>query len=151
MAARLRRWLTAAALAAGATASGPAAADPFVAEPPPAALARIYFYRQPTPLMLALTPEVIVNGKAVGDLSMGEVFFRDAKPGRYRVFLAGDPGHVLEFVLTEGEIAFVRATLRIGFGSTRISAERIAMPTAVAEIDRLDETVTDREPQTTQR
>lgn len=126
------------------------AATPFFVEPPPPALARIYFYRQAKPLMVALTPEVIVNGKSVGDLSMGEVFFRDARPGRYRVFLSGDPAHVLEFTLAEGEIAFVRATLRLGLGSTRISAERIGQATAVAEIDQMD-APTATEPQTTHR
>lgn len=116
-------------------------------EAPPPDLARIYFYRQAAPLLLALEPEVIVNGRSVGSLGMGEVFFRDAKPGRYEVFLEDDVGHVIELQLAPGEIGYVRATLRIGFGTTRISAERIAPTAAVGEILAMDDPVEAPEPQ----
>jgi hypothetical protein len=105
-----------------------------VIQPPPPELARIYFYRQAQPLMVALVPDVIVNGKAVGDLSLGEVFFRDAKPGRYRVFLSGDPEHVVELSLAAGETGFVRCSLRIGLGTTRLTAESVAADEATREI-----------------
>jgi hypothetical protein len=111
--------------------------DPAAIQAPPPELARIYFYRQAQPLMVALVPDVIVNGKAVGDLSLGEVFFRDAKPGRYRVFLSGDPEHVVEFSLAAGEIGFVRCTLKIGFGTTRLTAETVAAEEATREITNL--------------
>lgn len=130
-----------------------AAAEPMTAvEAPPPALARIYFYRQFTPLLIALSPEVIVNGKSVGDLSLGEVFFRDARPGRYRIFLAGDPEGVLELDLAAGEIGFVRATLRVGLTSTRIAPEEIAPAVAAAEIGQLlDDAKAGWEPQASQR
>jgi hypothetical protein len=114
--------------------SAQAATEPPLIEPPPPELARIYFYRQAQPLMVALSPDVIVNGKAVGDLSLGEVFYRDARPGRYRVFLSGDPDHVVELSLAAGQIGFVRCTLRIGLGSTRLSAESVADAEARHEI-----------------
>lgn len=117
--------------------SGPAAANALPIEPPPPELARIYFYRQAQPLMVALSPDVIVNGKAVGDLSLGEVFYRDAQPGRYRVFLSGDPDHVVELSLSAGEIGFVRCTLRVGLGTTRLSAESVADAEARLEIGNL--------------
>lgn len=116
-------------------------------EAPPPDLARIYFYRQAAPLLLALEPEVIVNGRSVGSLGMGEVFFRDAKPGRYEIFLEDDTGHVIELQLAPGEIGYVRATLRIGLGTTRISAERIAATAAVDEILAMDDPVEVPEPQ----
>lgn len=116
-------------------------------EAPPPDLARIYFYRQAAPLLLALEPEVIVNGRSVGSLGMGEVFFRDAKPGRYEVFLEDDTAHVIELQLAPGEIGYVRATLRIGFGTTRISAERVAASAAVGEILAMDDPVEAPEPQ----
>jgi hypothetical protein len=117
--------------------TGPAAAEPLPVEPPPPELARIYFYRQAQPLMVALSPDVIVNGKVVGDLSLGEVFFRDARPGRYRVFLSGDPDHVVELSLAAGQIGFVRCTLRIGLGTTRLSAESVDDDEARKEIGNL--------------
>lgn len=115
-----------------------AAAEPEpVIQPPPPELARIYFYRQAQPLMVALVPDVIVNGKAVGDLSLGEVFFRDAKPGRYRVFLSGDPDHVVELSLAAGQVGFVRCSLRIGLGTTRLQAESVDPAEATREITNL--------------
>jgi len=132
--------------------------SPVAAEPPagieaPAPdLARIYFYRQVTPLLIALSPEVIVNGKSVGAISLGEVFFRDAHPGRYRIFLSGDPERVLEIDLAAGEIAFVRATLRVGLTATRITPEEIAPAVAAGEIGQLGAAAaTAREPQSTNR
>lgn len=114
------------------------AADPPPAvEAPPPELARIYFYRQAQPLMVALAPDVVVNGKVVGDLSLGEVFFRDARPGRYRVFMSGDPEHVIELSLEPGEVGFVRCTLRIGLGTTRLSAESVPPAEAAREIGSL--------------
>lgn len=113
------------------------AADAPAIQPPPPELARIYFYRQAQPLMVALVPDVIVNGKAVGDLSIGEVFFRDARPGRYRVFLSGDAEHVVELSLGAGDISFVRCTLKIGFGTTRLSAESVPLAEATREIANL--------------
>jgi len=125
----------AALLLAASLVAVPAAAEPPPAiEPPPPDLARIYFYRQAQPLMLALVPDVVVNGKVVGDLSLGEVFFRDARPGRYHVFIEGDPSTVVELSLAPGEIGFVRCTLRIGLGTTRLSAETVAAAEATREI-----------------
>lgn len=130
------------------SAAGKAAEQASLAiEPPPPDLARIYFYRQAAPLLLALAPEVIVNGRSVGSLDMGEVFFRDAKPGRYEIFLEDDTQHVIELRLAPGEIGYVRATLRIGFGTTRISAERISPTVATAEILAIDDPVEVPEPQ----
>jgi len=130
------------------SAAGEAAEQASLAiEPPPPDLARIYFYRQAAPLLLALQPEVIVNGRSVGSLGMGEVFFRDAKPGRYEIFLEDDTQHVIELRLAPGEIGYVRATLRIGFGTTRISAERISADAATAEILAMDDPVEVPEPQ----
>lgn len=120
-------------------------------EPPPPELARIYFYRQPAPLLIALEPDVVVNGRSVGSIGMGDVFFRDARPGRYQVFLSADSEHVIELNLAAGEIGYVRATLRIGFGTTRISAERISAAVAVGEIDAMDNPEEEGEPSQTQR
>lgn len=130
-----RSVLAVLALLAAPAGAAPPPSSPI--EPPPPELARIYFYRQAQPLMVALVPDVIVNGKAVGDLSLGEVFFRDAKPGRYRVFLSGDPDHVVELSLAPGQIGFVRCTLRIGLGTTRLTAESVAADEATREIGNL--------------
>ncbi len=147
----LTTGLDLAASAARAAEALPADQALLSAEPPPPDLARIYFYRQPAPLLIALAPDVVVNGRSVGSIGMGDVFFRDAKPGRYQVFLSADTEHVIELTLSPGEISYVRATLRVGLGTTRLSAERINAVVALQEINEMDHPVEQAEPKQTQR
>lgn len=115
-------------------------------EAPPPELARIYFYRQSEPLLIAFEPAVIVNGRAVGSLGLGDIFYRDAKPGRYEVFLEDDTQNVVELLLAPGEIGYIRATLHIGFGTTRLTAERVGAIAAVSEILAMDDPAEAPEP-----
>jgi hypothetical protein len=63
-------------------------------------MARIFFYRTENPFLIALEPEIVVNGKAVGRAIHGDAFYRDAKPGRYEIFLAGDHFNIVGSHLT---------------------------------------------------
>jgi hypothetical protein len=76
--------------------------------PPPQGLARIYFYRSGTPLMAMVEPAVIVNGRKVGELAPGEVFYRNARPGQYKVWLDTDAEAPVAFRLEAGARRFVR-------------------------------------------
>lgn len=118
----------------------PALAEPVAAvEPPPPGLARLYVYRQHDLLLITLEPHVIVNGLSLGTIAMGEAFFRDAKPGRYEIYLSSDPWRVIELQLAPGDTAFIRATLRAGLGSVRLSAEHMGAATAAHEIKLLNQ------------
>lgn len=118
----------------------PALAEPVQSiEPPPPGLARLYVYRQHDLLLVTLEPHVIVNGLSLGTIAMGEAFFRDARPGRYEIHLSSDPWHVVELQLGPGDTAFVRATLRVGLGTVRLSAEHMGRATAAHEIKLLNQ------------
>ena len=102
---------------------------------PAAEHGRIYFYRSQVPLMVALAPEVIVNGREVGKADFDRVFYRDALPGRYEVFLASDPDNPLYFTLAPGELRFVKAVMKLGWGGTRLGAELVEEAVGRREIE----------------
>lgn len=115
------------------TAAGPAPiASP---SPAPPGQGRIYFYRSDLPVMLALAPEVIVNGRRVGEAAYESVFYRDAQPGRYEVFLASDPDEPIYFSLAAGDLRFVKTVVEIGLAGTSLSAELIEEAKARREIE----------------
>jgi hypothetical protein len=100
----------------------------------PEGKARIYFYRTGVPFLIALQPVFVVNAKAVGRAVHDEVFFRDAFPGRYQVFMASDPETVLSFTLEEGELKFVKAVIDFSITGSRISAALVEEKTGRQEI-----------------
>ena len=103
--------------------------------PPPPGLGRIYFYRTDLPLMVALAPDIVVNGRRVGGAGYDQVFFRDARPGRYEVFLATDPENPVYLTLAAGELRFVKTAVDIGLGGTKLSAELVEEAAARREIE----------------
>lgn len=100
----------------------------------PEGKARIYFYRTGVPFLIALQPVFVVNAKAVGRAVHDEVFYRDAFPGRYQVFMASDPETVLSFTLEEGEVKFVKAVIDFSITGSRISAALVEEKTGRQEI-----------------
>ena len=102
--------------------------------PPPPGQGRIYFYRSDLPLMAALAPEIVVNGRRIGQARYEAVFYRDARPGRYEVFLASEPDEPLYFTLSAGELRFVKAVVQIGLTGTRLAAELVEEVQARREI-----------------
>lgn len=102
--------------------------------PPPPGRGRIYFYRSNLPVMLALAPEVIVNGRRVGQAAYETVFYRDARPGRYEVFVASDPDEPIYFSLAAGDLRFVKTVVEVGFAGTWLSAELVEEDKARREI-----------------
>lgn len=98
-------WLTAAPVAL--------AYDP---APPPEGLARLVFYRETHALFIAVEPEIIINGKSIGRSLSGEVFFRDAKPGRYELFLSDNPKAVTKIETRPGELTFFKIFFTLDAG-----------------------------------
>ena len=129
--------LALAACAGGA--SDPAGAGSVVPDGEPliraeGGLGRIYFYRSQVPLMVALSPEVVVNGREVGKADYDAVFYRDGLPGRYEVFLTSDPDNPIYFTLGAGELRFVKAVMKLGWSGTVLGVELVEEPVARREI-----------------
>ncbi|MGP1253690.1 MAG: hypothetical protein ACTS10_04720 [Kiloniellales bacterium] len=94
-------------------------------------LARIYFYRPEVAFLLRAEPLVIVNDKRVGTLRNGETFFRDARPGRYQIYLVGAEDDVIDLTLGPGERAYVRA----GIAWRMLGFRLVAQPASAREAE----------------
>ena len=77
-------------------------------------LARIYFYRPLDAFLIARDTEFVINGQRVGEAVSGAVFFRDARPGRYRIHTVDDDASVIYLSLVAGDVAYVRAQSQLG-------------------------------------
>lgn len=125
-------------LAACATATGPSLKQQFGGLPePPAGMGRLYVYRTAVPWMVALEPEVIVNGQSVGVARYDRFFFRDARPGRYEVFLTSDPDEPVYFTLAPGEARFVKAVVRWTITGTKLTGALIDETEGRREVESL--------------
>ena len=101
---------------------------------PAAGSGRIYFYRTDVPLLVAVEPDIIVNGRKVGAAAFERVFYRDAKPGRYEVFLTSDEDSPVYFTLAAGETRYVKAVIDLGVTGTRLRPELVEEAEARAAI-----------------
>jgi len=103
--------------------------DQAVAAAPPAGLrtdqARLYFYRPNDSLFPAIRPSVIINGRKVGTSVVGEAFYRDARPGRYVIFLTSDDDDRLTVTLAPGEIHYVRTSIAMTWLGPRLSPNSV--------------------------
>ncbi len=98
--------------------------DQPAAGPPPdlrADQARLYFYRPNESLFPAIRPEVIINGRKVGLSVVGEAFYRDARPGRYEIFLTSDDDDRLTVTLAPGEVHYVRTSIVLSWLGPHLS------------------------------
>ena len=127
--------LLAACITQGRPVTGTAAE--IAASDPADGLGRIYFYRQEDAFMAAVEPGIIVNGKWVGTARYGEVFFRDALPGRYEVFSTHNDDGTVTFTLAEGERVYIKTVPRLDGRTTELTAIKVAPATAAAEIQPL--------------
>lgn len=108
------------------------------AEPPASGLGRIYFYREEEAFLAAVEPGIIVNGKWVGTARYGEVFFRDAVPGRYEVFSTDNDDDVLSFTLAEGETVYIKTKPQLDGISTLLTATKVHAEVGAEEIATLE-------------
>jgi hypothetical protein len=95
---------------------------------------RIVFYRPRASLFPAVDPQVIVNGRLVGDSLDGVVFYRDAWPGDYEVFLTSDRDNPVVFTLGPGESLYVRTSIGFGLTGPRLAPELVNETHARREI-----------------
>lgn len=119
--------LAGAVLALGACSSpGPPVTEvPAALGPPPEGQGRIYFFRRETPFLSAIEPAVVVNGRRVGVSHPGDVFYRDARPGRYVVALSTDMENPVEFTISAGEHRYVESAIDWSMLDTRLTARLV--------------------------
>jgi len=94
--------------------------------------ARIYFYRT-TVIGGAYQPDVLLNGKKVGNATPRGVFFRDVAPGKYSVTTTMT-SQVVNFDVVGSEKKFVKLSYSFGFN---IYPELVDSATGEAESSEL--------------
>lgn len=100
--------LAAVVLGGCAARQGPTAGElPGALGPAADGLSRLYVYRPKGPVLGAVVPEVVVNGRVLGTLRPGEVLFRNARPGRYELRLSTRPEAVVALRLSAGRQRYV--------------------------------------------
>jgi hypothetical protein len=75
---------------------------------------RVYFYRAGSMMGAAIQPNILVNGKVVGESKPGGFFFVDLAPGAVEVSTSTEVEKKLTFTLDPAQTRYVRTV--IGFG-----------------------------------
>lgn len=149
---RLRQWLffiavvaAAAVWLVGCAAPGGPPPAPLEAEIPevPPGEGRIVFYRTAVPFLVAVKPEIIVNGQKVGTAAFERYSYRNARPGRYEVFLTSDKDNPVYFTLAAGETRYVKAVFSIGITGTKLTPKLIEAAEGRADLESLQERLTE--------
>jgi len=86
---------------------------------------RIYFYRDDSMLGAALTPDIKLNNKAVGESLPGGFFFVDQAPGKCSVSTSTEVERTLEFTLAPAEVKYVRTSVSMGFLAGHVIPELV--------------------------
>lgn len=76
---------------------------------------RIYFYRDDSMMGAAITPDIKLNNKVVGESLPGGFFFVDQAPGKCSVSTSTEVERTLEFTLAPAEVKYVRTSISMGF------------------------------------
>ena len=76
---------------------------------------RIYFFRDDSFVGGAVRPDILLNGKAVGESLPGGYFLIDKEPGNHTVSTSTEVDRTVEFVLASGETKYIKTSVSMGF------------------------------------
>lgn len=95
---------------------------------------RVYFYRNASMLGAAMQPNILFNGKVVGESKPGGFFYVDDVPGPKVMSTATEVERKLTFTLEPGQTRYVRTAVGLGVMVGRIQPELVDASTAMPEI-----------------
>ena len=96
--------------------------------------ARIFFYRNASPLGAAIQPDIRLNGEVVGTSIPGGFFYKDVAAGNYVVSTTTERERQLTFTIAAKDIRYVRTTPSFGVFVGRIQPELVPAQEAEQEI-----------------
>jgi len=97
-------------------------------------MGRIFFYR-PVTLGAALQPDILVNGKKVGDSVAWGFFHIDRIPGNYEVVTSTEVERKVSFVLEKGQTRYIRFSVNMGFFAGHVYGDLVDQATALPELE----------------
>jgi hypothetical protein len=86
---------------------------------------RLYVYRSSGMFGAAIQPNVLVNGKVVGESKPGGFFFVDLPPGPLEVSTSTEVEKKLSLTLDAGQTRYVRTTVGLGVIVYRVYPELV--------------------------
>lgn len=95
---------------------------------------RVYFYRNASMLGAALTPDIKLDGKTVGESKQGGFFYVDAAAGSHEASTSTEVSNKLSFVLDKGEVKYVRTKVSMGVLAGHVIPELVGQDEAKKEI-----------------
>jgi hypothetical protein len=95
---------------------------------------RIYFYRNASMLGAALQPNILLDGKVVGESRPGGFFFVDSSAGNHEVSASTEVEKKLTFTLDKGEVKYVKTSPSFGVMVGRIVPELVTAAEAEKEL-----------------
>jgi uncharacterized protein DUF2846 len=95
---------------------------------------RIFFYRSSSMLGAAIQPNIMLNGKVVGESKPGGFFYVDDAAGAKEVSTSTEVERKLTFTLEPGQTRYVRTAVGFGVVVYRVYPELVDNATAEKEI-----------------
>ena len=95
---------------------------------------RIFFYRPSSMLGAAMQPNIMLNGKVVGESKPGGFFYVDEAAGAKEVSTSTEVERKLTFTLDRGQTRYVRTAVGFGVVAGRVYPELVDNATAEKEI-----------------
>ena len=86
---------------------------------------RIYFYRKSSMLGAAMQPNIMLDGRVVGESKPGGFFFVDEAPGAKEVATSTEVERKLTFTLERGQTRYVRTAVGMGVVAGRVYPELV--------------------------
>ncbi len=95
---------------------------------------RIYFYRNSSMLGAAMQPNILLNGRVVGESKPGGFFYVDDAPGPKEVASSTEVERKLTFTLDRGQTRYVRTAVGMGVMVGRVYPELVDPAAAEKEL-----------------
>lgn len=86
---------------------------------------RVYFYRSASMFGAAIQPNILLDGKVVGESKSGGFFFVDSNAGNHEVSTSTEVEKKLTFTLDKGEVKYVKTSVSFGALVGRIIPELV--------------------------
>jgi len=95
---------------------------------------RVYFYRNSSMLGAAMQPNIMLNGRTVGESKPGGFFYVDDAAGAKEISTSTEVERKLTFTLEPGQTRYVRTAVGMGVMVGRIYPELVDSATGEKEV-----------------
>lgn len=95
---------------------------------------RVYFFRSASMFGAAIQPNIMLDGKVVGESKPGGFFYIDTAAGNHEVSTSTEVEKKLTFTLDKGEVKYVKTSPSLGLMVGRVIPELVSPREAEKEL-----------------